>query len=158
MESKVVIKDKTMSLKSIVECERNNLAKLMKYQLPNIFKTIGFVVAIVCFVTVIMNKFTLDSQILRLISKYGITFGLLIVSISKEKIEDEYIAKIRMMSYSFAFIFAVLWTFANPFIVYAVESLVDKEPAVLQPNGDFQILWMLLAIQVFSFHLFKRIS
>ena len=154
----LIINTYVMGLKSVIECERNNLQKFKKYQLPNAFKRVGFAITLLCFVGLLFNKFTIESDVWSVLGKYGITFGLLIVSVSKEKIEDELITKIRMTSYSFAFIFAVLWSYVNPFINYAADSIVGKEPAILQQNGDFQILWMLLAIQVMFFHVFKKLS
>ena len=145
-----------MNIKSALDCERRQLEKLKNYQLPNYFKRIGLGIAAVCFISVFVNKFTVDSEFWKAFLKYGITFGLLITSISKEKIEDEFITKLRMTSYSFAFIFAVLYSYANPVIIYAVEYLTGNESVVFEENGDFVILWTLLSVQLALFHLFKK--
>ena len=93
-----------MNLKSFIECERKSLEKMKRYQLPNRFKKIGIGIIIISLVTFLVNKFSIENIDLKLTAKYGILVGLLLVSISKEKIEDELITSLRMQSYTFAFI------------------------------------------------------
>ena len=82
--------------------------------------------------------------------------GFLIISISKDKVEDEFIKKLRMQSYSFAFIFCVAYSIGMPYIDYLLD-VVRGIPAVFKDSGDFMILWMLLCIQVFYFEYLKRL-
>jgi hypothetical protein len=118
-------------------------------------KRIGATIATISFVSLFINKFTVDVELIREICKYGMLIGLLIVSISKEKIEDEFIIQLRMQSYTFAFIAAVLMAFIQPFVNYAVDYAISGE-TVFKENGDFVILWMLLFCQVFYFELLKK--
>jgi hypothetical protein len=53
------------------------------------------------------------------IAKTVLVLGLLIISISKEKIEDELIAKIRMQSYNYV-LGTVMFYLIKPFINYTI--------------------------------------
>ncbi|MGB0862307.1 MAG: hypothetical protein ACPGXZ_05280 [Saprospiraceae bacterium] len=144
-----------MTLKSILEYDKKSLERLKRFQLPNYSKKIGGLIALICFISMFVNAFYFDNEALRAISKFGILLGFLVVSISKEKIEDEFIIQLRMQSYTFAFIAAVLMAFIQPFINYAVDFAINGEQ-VFKENGDFVILWMLLFVQVFYFEMLKR--
>ena len=146
-----------MSLQSIVEWERKKLQSFSQMQLPNRFKTVGIYLAIISFLALFVNKFTVDQLIYREISKYGMLVGLLLVSISREKIEDELIIKLRMQSFTFAFIAGVGISLIQPFVNFALDSLIEGSEAVFKGNGDFVILWLLLSVQVFCFVLLKRV-
>lgn len=146
-----------MNIKSIIACEQNSIEKMKKYQLPNKFKKIGLVILVFSFLTLIANKLLLESIIeVRLIAKYGMLIGLLIMSISKEKIEDEFLSNLRMQSYAFAFIGGVIITLLNPVSVYIVNLFFEKQKENFGGVGDWQILWILLSVQVFYFEFLKR--
>ena len=89
-------------MESFLDCERKDINKLKKYQLPNQAKNIGWLILCVAFIALF---FTTKDTSSKLIAKYSILIGLLIISISKEKIEDELIKSLRMQSFTFAFIF-----------------------------------------------------
>jgi hypothetical protein len=145
-----------MTIKSILECERKSLEKMKKYQLPNQFKKIGFVVLIISFASLFINKFSINSLEFTLIAKYGMLVGLLIASISKEKIEDERVNNLRMQSYTFAFIAGVLITLTNPFFSYIADFIFKAKESGADGVGDWQILWILLSVQIFYFEFLKR--
>jgi len=145
-----------MNTKSFLECERKSLNKLSKYQLPNSFKKLGLAILILSFLGLFVNKFSADSEFFRTMLKYGMLVGFLIISVSKEKIEDELIIKIRMQSYTFAFIFGVFFSLTQPLINYSVDSFFQSGEAVFKDNGDFQILWLLLSVQVLFFEVLKK--
>jgi hypothetical protein len=146
-----------MTVKSILECERKSLEKMKKYQLPNQFRKIGFAILIISFASLFINKFSINNIEFTLIAKYGMLVGLLIVSISKEKIEDELISNLRMQSYTFAFIFGVVITLTNPFFSYIVDFFIKAKESSTNGVGDWQILWLLLSIQVFYFEFLKKL-
>ncbi len=146
-----------MTIKSILECERKSLEKMKKYQLPNQFKKIGFVILIISFVSLFINKFSINNLEFTTIAKYGMLVGLLIASISKEKIEDELISNLRMQSYTFAFIAGVVITLTNPFFNYIVDFFIKAKETSTNGIGDWQILWLLLSIQVSYFEILKKL-
>ena len=145
-----------MTTSSVMNFERNSIEKMKKYQLPNYFKKIGIGIAVLSFLGLFVNKYMPNSEIMRIAFRYGMLLGMLIISISKEIIEDEFITKLRMQSYSFAFIISVVYALVFPFINYFVDSVLDGEVPLFKENGDFLILWFLLSIQVFYFEILKR--
>tara|TARA_R110000850_G_scaffold80862_1_gene173625 strand:- start:177518 stop:177967 length:450 start_codon:yes stop_codon:yes gene_type:complete len=148
-----------MNVKSFMECERKSLEKMKRYQLPNRFKKIGIGIVIISLVTFFVNKFSIENIDLKLTAKYGILVGLLLVSISKEKIEDELVTSLRMQSYTFAFIAGVIITLLmNPLFNYIANIISQKQQENFQEVGDWEILWILLSVQVFYFEFLKRMN
>lgn len=143
-----------MATKSITSCD-NSLTKLQKYQLPNTFKKLGLFLFITAVITLVINKFSLENDTISIIAKYGLLGGMLIYSISKEKIEDELITKLRAQSYSAAFLIGVAYTLFQPLANFIVDSILDKDLGY-ENFGDFQILWLLLAVQIMFFETSKR--
>ncbi|EAR11888.1 hypothetical protein PI23P_11162 [Polaribacter irgensii 23-P] len=148
-----------MNVKSFMECERKSLEKMKRYQLSNKFKKIGIGIIIISVIAFIVNKLSIENIDLKLTSKYGILIGLLLVSISKEKIEDELIKSLRMQSYTFAFIAGVIITLlTNPIFNYIANLISEKQEGSFEGVGDWEILWILLSIQVFYFEFLKRMN
>jgi hypothetical protein len=144
-----------MNKDCFLESERKSLAKMKKLQLPHKFKKLGMGLFIIFFIGIFVNAFFIHNVDLNLISKYGLLVGLLITSISRDKIEDELIKELRMQSYTFAFIFAVVYSITLPFIGYLLDKVLAENVAAIKGMGDFTILWMLLFVQVFFFHYLK---
>ncbi len=145
-----------MNINSIMECERKSLEKMKRYQLPNKFKSIGLAIILISFVIVTVNYLSIDNINLKHNAKYGILLGLLVLSISKDKIEDELITDLKMQSYAFAFIAGVLITLTNPLFSYLANAVFEKQQDSFQGLGDWQVLWILLSIQVLYFEFLKR--
>ena len=145
-----------MNLKALLECERKSLEKLRNYQLPNVFKKIGLGLCIVSFIAVIIIGIPPEYHNLKFIVKNLLIVGLLLISISKEKIEDELVKDLRMQSYSFAFIIAVIYSLALPVVDVLVDIVISSKDVGIEEIGDFTILWMLLAVQVGFFHFLKK--
>ena len=148
-----------MNVKSFMECERKSLEKMKHYQLPNRFKKIGIGIILISLIAFFLNKFSIENIDLKLTAKYGILVGLLLISISKEKIEDELITSLRMQSYTFAFITGVIITLlTNPLFNYIANLISEKQQGYFEGVGDWKILWILLSIQVFYFQFLKRMN
>jgi len=146
-----------MTTKSFLDSERKSLEKLKKLQLPNYFKKIGYVLFILSFLVLITNQFIIQQLTITILAKYGLLTGMLIYSVSKEKIEDELVIKLRMQSYTFAFIIAVIYTLIQPIVNYLVDFIIDDNKPDFENYGDFNILWFLLSIQLFYFEFTKRL-
>lgn len=145
-----------MIIKSFTDCEQKRMEKLKNLQLPHSYKKIGFGIFIFSFIAFLIVVFTFNSLEAKIITKYGILLGLLITSISKEKIEDELIIELRMQSYTFAFVIGVIYALGMPFFDYLFDFIFQNDKAIFKDMGDFQILWMLLFVQVFYFAKLKR--
>jgi hypothetical protein len=148
-----------MALKSSNETEVKSIEKLIKYQLPNKFKAIGFGIFIISLLFTLALPFTLENyehnNLIDKAVKSLLLIGLLVISISKEKVEDELIITLRMKSYSYAFIGGVLYVILMPFINYLIVFLYSSNPKI-DGVSDFTILGMLLTIQIYSFWSLKR--
>lgn len=147
-----------MKFKQLLECERRSLEKLKNYQFPNHYKKLGILIFVIAFVSLFINAFTIHNLLLREIIKYVLLVSLLIISISKDKIEDEYIKSLRMQSYAFAFIFGVVFTLVQPLARLLFELLSNTNQAIIKDTGDFELLWILLFVQIFYFEFLKRIN
>ena len=140
-----------------LEREKSRIDKLKRVQLPNYFKKIGLGLALLSVVALVFNKMTVDVLLAKTLTKYALLFGLLLISLSKEKIEDERIILIRMRSFMIAFLIGVIYTIVIPF----VDAIVDNiflETVTFEPIKDILILWILLSMQIFSFEVLKRKS
>ena len=147
-----------MDMNSALECEKKSLKKLKKYRLPNRFKTIGIGVIVFSLVSIIVNKTSVDNGLFTQTAKYGILLGLLFISLSKEKIEDELMINLKMQSYTFAFVISVIITLTNLLFTFITSALFEKQMNVFKGIGDWQVLWFLLSIQLFYFEFLKRVS
>jgi hypothetical protein len=145
-----------MTTKSFLECERKGLDKMKKYQLPHKYRKIGIGIFVISFIAMFIVAFTSTNLELKQVTKYGILVGLLIASISKEKIEDELVRNLRMQSYTFAFIFGVIITITNPLFNFIANLIFEKQQANFSGVGDWQILWILLSVQFFYFEYLKK--
>lgn len=150
-----------MSLKKIINCERKSISRLSKCQLPHKFKRIGWILFLTAFASLFITSIVISNAALKsvavLIIKYVILIGLLIVSLSKEPLEDEYIRSIRMQSYMIAFIMGVVQTLIFPFINMGAETLLGNATSY-EPAGDFFILWVLLLCQIVVFYVLKSVA
>jgi len=99
-----------MSKTFICERERSKLEKIYEFQLGNQYKKIGYIVTIGSFILIIARKYFEDSEWTRPILHGILLIGLLLVSVSKEKIEDELIDSLRSQSYRLVFILAIVYS------------------------------------------------
>ena len=129
----------------------------MFYQLPNLYKRIGWGIVILSAILLISKKvFLSDLSIVSQIAKNLALLGLLIVIISKEKIEDELIGMIRGKAFSFAFIAGVVYTLVMPITDYLVDIAIGKQDASYNELGDFIILWFMMVVYLAFFNLLKK--
>ena len=115
-----------MSKQTICERERSHLEKMNKFQLGNQFKKIGYMIAIGAFILMIGRKYIEDSEWIRPILHGLLLIGLLVISLSKEKIEDEFMDSLRSQSYRLAFLMAILYSLAQPIVNYGLAVLFNQ--------------------------------
>ena len=148
-----------MNTKKFCENERKGIKRLEAVKLPHSWKKIGVILFILTFILVFTLSFLNDTPpILKVIVKRIMLVSLLIIAISKEKVEDEMIKNIRGQAFMLAFIWGVLYSFFQPAANYVVDHLINKNATSLTELGEFQVLWFMLAVYVLLFHYFKRIS
>ena len=146
-----------MSKQSICERERSYLSKMNKFQLGNQFKKVGYGIAIAAFILMIGRKYIENSEWLRPILHGVLLIGLLVISLSKEKLEDEFLDSLRSQSYRLAFIMAIVYSLVQPVVNYAVVVLFNQDDE-LQGFSYFQVLFFMLIVQLMMFWQLKRMN
>ncbi|PQJ78304.1 hypothetical protein [Polaribacter porphyrae] len=146
-----------MSKSSICERERSHLEKMNKFQLSHQFKKVGYFIALGTFILMIGRKYIDNSEWIRPILHGILLIGMLIISLSKEKLEDEFIDSLRSQSYRIAFVLVILYALIQPLINYGVGLLFDKSEK-LEGFDYFQVLFYMLIVQLMVFWQLKRIN
>ena len=146
-----------MSKQSICERERSHIEKMNKFQLGNQFKKVGYIIAIGTFLIMIGRKFIEDSEWIRPILHGTLLIGLLLISLSKEKMEDEFVDSLRSQSYRIAFILVVIYSLLQPVINFVVGYLLNENEE-MKSFGYFQVLFFMLIVQLMVFWQLKRLN
>lgn len=146
-----------MSKESICERERNQIKKLNKFQLGHQYKKVGYAITISAFVLLILKKYIEEPHWLKPTLLGLVLVGLLIVSISREKIEDEFIDSLRSQSYRLSFLLVVIYSLVQPLINFGVGYLLNQDDE-LKSFGYFQVLFFMLIIQLLFFWKLKRFN
>ncbi|PTX61663.1 hypothetical protein C8N46_104307 [Kordia periserrulae] len=147
-----------MSKETFCEAEERRMNKILNFGLPNSYKKLGIILVALSILFLITRKiFDIEiSETIRFILKRVVLVGLLIIAISKEKVEDEMIQSMRGRAFTMAFIFGVIFSLAQPLFNYIASFIVEKEDDGLTDVGDFQVLWLLLTIYLLFFYMLKR--
>lgn len=140
---------------SICEKERSHIEKMNKFQLPNRYKKIGLYGAFFIFGLMIAKKFFDEPLWVKPVLR-GLLLGfMLLISLAKDKVEDEFIDSLRSQSYRLAFILAIVYSLVQPFINYGVGILFDSSEK-LEGFSYFQVLFFMLLVQLMVFYQLKR--
>ncbi|WP_298518985.1 hypothetical protein [uncultured Kordia sp.] len=147
-----------MAKETFCESEKRSIEKLEKISLPNSFKRVGVILFIILLVYILSAKiFGIEnSETLKYVLKRGLLIALLIITLSREEIEDEMIRSIRAKAFTMAFVVGAIYTLIQPLINYIANVLTGKEQDILEDLGDFQILWFMLFMYIVFFHILKR--
>ncbi|MCF6223142.1 MAG: hypothetical protein L3J34_05385 [Flavobacteriaceae bacterium] len=146
-----------MKLRNILECERNQLYKMMNYQLPNKFIWIGIWIFILSFLSMTVLKFfDFNKDSMRTILRSILLISLLVISIARDKEEDEMIKLMRMQSYALAFIIGVLYAVFQPVINYIVANVKNSNTLDYTTISEFEVLLFMLLIQLMFFNYLKK--
>lgn len=143
----------------LCKAEYRRLKKIQNYQylLPNHYKKVGIALLIASLTALIARKYLFeDVDIVQEIGRKGMLLALLLITLSKEKIEDELITKLRGQAFAAAFIAGVIYTLVQPLINYMVAFLIKPEKAIYSDLGDFIVMWFMLVIYLTFFYMFKR--
>jgi hypothetical protein len=130
-------------------------ANTYKYRgfLPNYFIRIGIAIIILFvlfFVSgmVFEKSISIPKEIIASIGLDGIILGLLLICISKSKIEDELVHLLRLRSFTKAFVFGAAYVFA-----VTISSLVMKDELPITPHS---LIIVELLMFIFYFEISKR--
>ncbi len=120
--------------------------------LPYYFRGIAFGILALGFSFVgltLLDIISLGKEVEGTIFKEFLLVGLLLLAISKGRAEDELTLRIRLQSFTAAFIFGLVYVIANPF----VNFLFDGEFV-----SDIKVMQLLVAMFVFYFIVFYTIK
>lgn len=147
-----------MNMNKVSDCERNRLEKITRFRLPQYFYKVGISIIAITFVMMFVRAFAMEGETewLKLILQKAFLVGMLCMSISKDKEEDELTVKLRMQSYAWAFITGVVYALVMPYVEFGVSNVVHSGGEAYKDLGDFQILIFMLMVQLMSYHALKR--
>ena len=146
-----------MNHNKICDSEERRLKWLMNYKLPHSWKKVGWVLFIISLVSILLIKFLDgDFELLKAILKNSMLLGLLIVTLSKETIEDEFIENLRSKAFRGSFLVGVIYVLVQPLVNYVAFLIARPDKAEVEDLGDFQILWFLLVVYLTIFWMLKR--
>jgi hypothetical protein len=99
--------------------------------LPRKFKIVGLLIILLSFAAMIIFKTTMphllkDGKVFLL---NGLILGLIIIALSKDKVEDEMLVAIRLQGMANSFIGGVVLVFISPFIDILFKDPVQTMPA-----------------------------
>ena len=117
--------------------------------LPVHFKKVAFGIIIlsVLFIALTISKvIPVDNGIVKTISKTGFLVSLLLLALTKNKIEDELTSKIRLKAFASSFVFGVVYVIVEPFV-----SLLFKD-GFLSGKGVTEVLIMMFLFYFMSFY------
>lgn len=147
-----------MGKQNYIECERKGLERLINFRLPHYFYKIGMLIAGLSIVMMFVRAFALegDQEVLKAVFQKTLLIGMLLMSVAREKVEDEMVVKLRMQSYTYAFVAGVIYALVMPFVEYGVSNAMKPEGEEFHDIGDFQLLLFILMVQLLCFHTLKR--
>lgn len=146
-----------MNRKKFIEHDRKMFQKLLKFRLPHLFLKIGLAVSLLSIVLMFVRAFVMegDTEWFKLVLQKSLLIGMLLMSVSKDKEEDEMTQQLRAQSYMIAFIVGVIYALVMPYVEFGVSNAVNSGTEVYKDLGDFQILLFMLLIQLMFYHQLK---
>lgn len=147
-----------MNTEKIISCERNGLEKITNFRLPYIFRIVGIAIAAISILMMFVRAFAIDgdTEWLKLLLQKTLLIGMLFMSVSRDKQEDELTIKLRMQSYGWAFMVGVVYTLVMPYVEFGVSNVVHSGDEAYKDLGDFQVLLFMLMVQLMCYHTLKR--
>jgi len=145
------------------EEEYNRLIKILDFRLPHKFKQIGYIGAMLIFGFLIGYKFLGDntlSLVAKDVLRTLILLFLLLASLSKDSLEDEFNRHVRSQSYVLAFVCAAGYAIIIPLIAIIFDIIITKITGDGMINfyevSSFEVIFILMGFQLLFFETIKR--
>lgn len=143
------------------EDEYSRLMKILNFRLPHRFKKIGLITSIIIFSFLIGYKFYGSNDLLiKDVCRHFVLLFLLMASLSKDAVEDEYLNHVRYQSYVLAFICAVGYSVGIPLIAFLMDILIanitSEEINKFYEVSAFEVIFILVCLQLLFFETLKR--
>lgn len=134
------------------------LERIINFRLAHKFMAVGIAVVALSIITMFVRSFLMegDTEWLKLLAQQGLLVGMLLMSVSRDKIEDEMTMTLRAQSYAIAFVIGVVYALVMPYVEYGVSNVVNSGGEAFKNLGDFQVLLFMLMIQLMFYHVLKR--
>lgn len=151
MESIFVIKKS-----KLVKMESKNKQKKLRL-LPRYFKIIGLSLMIFAFtpeVIIVLSKASIlepQKELLKLITKTVFILGLVLIALSKDKVEDEMTFAVRQSAMAMAFLYAVFIVIIQPFVDILLSGSVD-----VITGTHIVVLMLIFYLIMYNFLKFRR--
>ncbi|GLR16520.1 hypothetical protein [Portibacter lacus] len=141
--------------------EHNKLLKIINFRFQHRYKKIGIIGGALILGFLVIYKFTGgDSLLIKDVLRTIMLLFLLVASLSKDAIEDEYITHVRSQSYVIAFICAIGYSIALPLIAVLFDLLITRITGdghvSFHEVSAFEVMFMLVCFQLLFFHTIKR--
>ncbi len=145
------------------EEEHNRLMKIINFRFPHQYKRIGILAALSILGFLVFYKFYGSNELLvKDLCRTVMLLLLLLASLSKDAVEDEYIKHIRSQSYILAFVGATVYSICLPLLSFFMDLLITKVQgdgsASFQEVSAFEVMFMLICFQLLAFETLKRFS
>jgi hypothetical protein len=120
--------------------------------------SVGIAIVLLSILMMFVRAFAMEGDLLwlKLLLQKTVLIGMLIMSLSKDKIEDEMTISLRAQSYAIAFVIGVLYALIMPYVEFGVSNAVHSGGEAFKDLGDFQVLLFMLMIQLMFYHNLKR--
>jgi len=143
------------------EDEHSKLTRILDFRLAHPYKKIGLIGALLIFGFLIGSKFFgWNDLLMKDICRTLILLFLLMASLSKDVIEDEYFNHIRSQSYVIAFILAIGYSIGLPLIAFMIDMLISKFDSDnvidFHEVSAFEVMFILMGFQLLFFETLKR--
>ena len=147
-----------MNVEKITNCERQSFQKFINFRLSHRFMRIGVTIVMLSIVGMFVRAFAMegDTEWMKLLLQKILLIGMLVMSLSKDKIEDEMTVALRAQSYAIAFVIGVVYALVMPYVEFGVSNMVNSGGESFKNLGDFQVLLFMLMIQLMFYHNLKR--
>lgn len=141
--------------------EHKKLHQILNFRFPNSLKNIGLFGAIIILIILLASKFIgINTLILKDVLRTLMLLCMLVASLSKDQIEDEYNKLIRYQSYVLAFVITAIYTISIPLIALVFDVLITKITGDGNVNfyeiSAFEVIFILMGFQLLFFETLKR--
>ncbi|MFA0964223.1 hypothetical protein AB9P05_20615 [Roseivirga sp. BDSF3-8] len=143
------------SLQKILVCEAKSLNRFNL--LSNRYKQIGFLLTAASAI-VLTLLYTLDTggSFWRVFTQNVLLLSMLLISISREREEDEYTLSLRMRSYMLGLVCGVLYVVFQPYVIYFITPLLrGGEMKEVIEFPAFPVIWFILFVQIGFYYLLR---
>lgn len=143
--------------------EHSKLLKILNFRFPHSYKMIGIIGAALILLFLIGYKFYGgNTLIFKDVCRTVMLLLLLMASLSKDELEDEYVNHVRSQSYVIAFICSIAYSIFLPLVALLLDMVITKitgdGTVSFHEVSAFEVMFMLICFQLLFFETLKRLG